>query len=75
MFHPSLDEKKKLEIAELYQFTGIPMEKIAEKVGVSLRTVYNYKNYRCDYDYYCTECGYEFNGNLKKCPKCGDKFD
>jgi len=50
MFHPSLDEKKKLEIAKLYQYIGIPVEEIAEKVGVSLRTVYNYKNYGYESD-------------------------
>lgn len=45
MFHQSLDEEKKLKIAELYQTTELSMDEIADTVEVSLKTAYNYRNY------------------------------
>lgn len=50
MFHPSLDEKKKLEIAKLYNTTNMPVEDIADKVGVCLKTAYNHRNYGYETD-------------------------
>lgn len=40
-----LTEDKKLRIAELYQEGKLSVGSIAEIMGVSLRTVHNYKNY------------------------------
>jgi len=45
MFHPSLDEKKKLEIAKLYHTTDMTVEEIKDIVGVSLRSAYRHKNH------------------------------
>ena len=45
MFHQKLDDKKKQEIAELWKNKDLSVEEIAIKAGVSLRSVYNYKDY------------------------------
>jgi len=50
MFHPSLDEKKKLKIAKLYNTTNMPMKDIADKIGVCLKTAYNHRNYGYETD-------------------------
>jgi len=79
MFHPSLDEKKKLEIARLYNTTNMPMEDIAEKVGVSLRSAYNHRNYGYETDTDPTsstisETKTEISQSKKgqwECKKCG----
>lgn len=79
MFHPSLDEKKKLKIAELYNTTNIPIEDIAEKVGVCLKTAYNYSNYGQETDRNLTsnqtlEVKSEISKPQKnqwECKKCG----
>ena len=41
-----ISEEKRLQIAELYRDGDLSVGSIAEKLGVSLRTVHNYKNYR-----------------------------
>lgn len=42
----ALSEDKKLQIAELYDNGELSIGAIAENLGVSVRTVHNYKNYR-----------------------------
>jgi len=79
MFYPSLGEKKKLEIARLYNTTNMPMENIADKVGVCLKTAYNHRNYGYETDIDLTssttsEAKIESSQSKKdrwECKKCG----
>ena len=45
MFYEPLTESIKKEIARLFNTNDLPVEKIASQLNVSVRTVYNFKDY------------------------------